>query len=132
MWRLCSTVFAHRYKLVTLDMGPASRCVNADAPPAQPYQFPLPDPPSTLANFTLVKADIRAALFTKSDALTPDYTPGGKPYYGALYATLAWRCAATYRDTDHFGGCNGARIRLYPQGSWPINFYLDKVGIIVA
>jgi catalase-peroxidase len=39
---------------------------------------------------------------------------------GEMVAT-AWDSARTYRQSDHRGGANGARIRLAPQKDWPGN-----------
>ncbi len=89
----------HRYKLTTRDMGPVTRCLGELVPPPQPFQHYLPDPPRRLANFTLVRLDIKHAM-RKLAALEPDMVDG-MPYYGALFATLAWRCAATFRATDY-------------------------------
>jgi catalase (peroxidase I) len=102
------TAFSHAwYKLMSRDMGPASRCMDVKVPglslpPPEPFQLPLPPPPSKLPNFSKVQKKIRKAMTTTSAALQPDTTALGKPYYGALFVQLAWQCASTFRATDYF------------------------------
>ena len=108
-------------------MGPRTRCINEDAPPVQPWQHALPEPSPNPPDFSQVRKDIRKLLTTPSKALTPDTTADGGSYYGALFATLAWRCASTFRETDYAGGCNGARIRFSPEKNWPVNKGMDEV-----
>jgi len=101
------------YKLVTRDVGPVTRCVGPSVPPAQNFQYPLPDPPTTFPKFNHVEKDLHqlldANIITESHLLR-----------------LAWQCASTFRATDYQGGCNGARIRFPPGSEWPINKGLDK------
>jgi catalase (peroxidase I) len=105
---LLGTAFSHAwYKLMSSDMGPRSRCLDVDVPglglpPPQPFQLPLPDPPSHLTDFQLVQRRIRRAMSVLSLALEPDITAADEPYYGALFVQLAWQCSSTFRATDHF------------------------------
>ena len=94
------------YKLTTRDMGPVQRCVGKRVPPPQPWQFPLPKPPSNLPDYKVVATQIEKIV--ANDPATN----------GGLLLNLAWRCAATYRYTDYRGGCNGARIRFEPESEW--------------
>jgi catalase (peroxidase I) len=95
------------YKLVNRDMGPATRCVGPDVAPPQPFQFPLPDPPAKLADFDAVEEDLNKLK-------------------GGDFIRLEMQIANTYRCTDYFGGCNGARIRFSPGKDWKTNAGLDK------
>ena len=102
------------YKLVTRDMGPRARCVNADAPPSQPWQFPLPQLEiNEVPDYELVKIRIVELLDTYPRA------------YGQL-TRLAWQCASTFRVTDYLGGCNGARIRFAPGKDWKVNKNINQ------
>ena len=119
--------FSHAwYKLVSRDMGPASRCVGDMVPPPQNFQYPVPasTPASTK---TILQA--RSLLLQSLYNGNPSYSDpvDGKNYQGALYVQLAYQCASIYRDTDHRGGCNGASIRYPPQSEWEVNTGLDMV-----
>jgi catalase (peroxidase I) len=99
------------YKLTTRDMGPVTRCVGKNVPPAQDWQYPLPPTPAKLANFDQVRKDLEAALTTDQPSILPADKYGKGVTYGPLFVRLAWQCASTFRSTDYQGGCNGARIR---------------------
>ena len=59
--------FAHEwYKLTTCDMGPRSQCSNQDAPPAQPWQHPLPH--KTRINLDVEKVKWKSYIFLLSSA----------------------------------------------------------------
>jgi catalase-peroxidase len=117
------------YKLLTLDMGPVTRCRGNLVPPAEPFQNPLPPAPapSQLPDYTAVWQRVQALLSQELDGLTSDTVAGGKKYNGALFVHLAYQCASTFRVTDYAGGCNGAKIRFAPQKDWYGNAGLDEV-----
>jgi len=102
------------YKLTTRDMGPITRCSNSDVPPPQPFQYPLPDPPTHLADFEEVKLKINEVL-SNDDGETI-----------GMFTRLAWQCSSTFRSTDYLGGCNGARIRFSPQKDWSVNINVEN------
>eukprot|EP00092_Neocalanus_flemingeri_P034517 GFUD01037532.1.p1 GENE.GFUD01037532.1~~GFUD01037532.1.p1 ORF type:complete len:735 (-),score=126.35 GFUD01037532.1:88-2292(-) len=106
--------FAHAwYKLTTRDMGPVTRCVGDNIPPAQPWQYPLPSTPENLPNFKSVRKDIRKILNRNQKSI-------------GAFVRLAWQCISTFRSTDYLGGCNGARIRFSPQKDWSVSKNLNK------
>jgi catalase (peroxidase I) len=115
------------YKLVTRDMGPVTRCLGDLVPPAQGFQYPLPDPPTSFPVWDAVRTSIRTAMTTQNPAFTPDSRLDKMVYYGAAFTTLAWQCASTFRKSDYLGGCNGARIRHSPQADWAENQGMDGV-----
>jgi len=102
------------YKLTTRDMGPYARCLGDQLPPPQPWQHPLPSPPTMLPDFTLVASSLREVL-----------APPPKAQLLGEFVRLAWQCASTWRGTDYQGGCNGARLRFSPERDWPANAGLD-------
>lgn len=95
------------YKLTHRDMGPASRLLGPEVPPAQIWQDPVP-----AVEYKLVDAGDIQALKAKiaESGLT----------VGELVST-AWASASTFRGSDKRGGANGARIRLAPQNEWAVN-----------
>ena len=119
------------YKLTTRDMGPYARCAGTDVPPPQAFQLPLPDPSTSSGDqneYDEAMQAIEGLVFSVESKVEPD-TFEGQTSYAALFVTLAYQCASTFRITDYAGGCNGARIRLYPQNTWASNVGMDLVRV---
>eukprot|EP00993_Chasmostoma_nieuportense_P003499 NODE_420_length_2265_cov_212.353601_g391_i0.p1 GENE.NODE_420_length_2265_cov_212.353601_g391_i0~~NODE_420_length_2265_cov_212.353601_g391_i0.p1 ORF type:complete len:710 (+),score=73.35 NODE_420_length_2265_cov_212.353601_g391_i0:57-2186(+) len=113
------------YKLTSRDMGPVTRCVGPMVPPPLPFQLALPPPSATPVNFKHVRPEI-VRLLTVSNTVSPDMI-NGRSSISAWVNQLAWNCASTFRVTNFFGGCNGARIRFSPQKDWPENAGMSQV-----
>ncbi len=96
------------FKLTHRDMGPVSRYLGPLVPgETQIWQDPIPACDHELVD----AADI--------EELKRSLLACGLPIE-RLVAT-AWASASTFRGTDMRGGANGARVRLEPQRSWPVN-----------
>lgn len=94
------------YRLTTQDMGPITRCIGSMVPDAQPFQNKLPDSPKTLPDYVPVREEIQTLV----DSGNADE-----------FVNLAYRCAFTYRVTDHSGGCNASTAPLKtPEYSNPL------------
>ena len=88
-------------------MGPVTRLLGPEVPPAQLWQDPVP-----AVDHRIVDAADIAAL--KSKILASDLSVSD-------LVKTAWASASTFRGSDKRGGANGGRIRLAPQKDWPVN-----------
>jgi catalase-peroxidase len=94
------------FKLCHRDMGPKVRYLGPEVPAEDLiWQDPIPAGPQ------LSDADV-AALKEKIAA---------SGLSTARLVKTAWASASTYRQSDHRGGANGARIRFAPQRGWEVN-----------
>ena len=121
-----ANAFEHTwYKLATRDMGPVTRCVGPNIPPAQPWQFPLPPPKAgaKAVDFARVREMIKTTLGGNSNSNSNSNSRPGDAHAHDWdrVVGLAWRCASTFRQSDYQGGCNGARIRHSPEKDWAVN-----------
>jgi len=59
---------------------------------------------------------------------------GDSPSYAGLFIRTAWHCSGTFRlvDGKATGGCEGGRLRLWPEREWRDNGNLDKARSILA
>jgi catalase-peroxidase len=94
------------FKLCHRDMGPKVRYLGPEVP-AETLIWQDPVPAGT------TPSDAEVARF--KDAILNS----GLSVRELVKA--AWASASTYRNSDHRGGANGARIRLEPQRSWAVN-----------
>ncbi|MGQ4877227.1 catalase/peroxidase HPI [Billgrantia sp. LNSP4103-1] len=96
------------YKLLHRDMGPRARYLGPQVPnEVLVWQDPVPEHEGPLVNEQQI-ATLKQQI--ADSGLTAKQLVG-----------TAWAAACTYRQTDHRGGVNGARIRLEPQIGWDIN-----------
>ena len=98
-------VFARAwFKLTHRDLGPKSRYIGPEVPAEDLiWQDPVPAGKKDY-DVNATKAKIAAAGLSISELVS-----------------TAWDSARTYRNSDHRGGANGARIRLAPQKDWAGN-----------
>lgn len=94
------------FKLTHRDMGPKIRYMGPEVPAEDLiWQDPLP-------------AGTQPASSAVSDFKSKVLDSGLS--VGEL-VKAAWASASTYRNSDHRGGANGARVRLAPQKDWAVN-----------
>jgi catalase-peroxidase len=94
------------FKLCHRDMGPKIRYMGPEVP-AEDLIWQDPVPAGTMpsdADVAAFKTAIMASGLTVSELVK-----------------AAWASASTYRNSDHRGGANGARVRLAPQSGWAAN-----------
>ncbi|MFC0446108.1 catalase/peroxidase HPI [Pseudidiomarina halophila] len=105
------------YKLLHRDMGPRDRYLGSQVPDeVLIWQDPVPEHKGPLVNEQQI-AKLKQQI---ADAgLSPKQLVG-----------TAWASAVTYRQTDHRGGANGARIRLEPQVNWDVNLKSGVADVI--
>ncbi|MFA9431148.1 catalase/peroxidase HPI [Egicoccus sp. AB-alg2] len=96
------------YKLLHRDMGPSARYLGPQVPDEELiWQDPVPAH--------------EGPLVTEDEIATLKQQIADSGLTAAQLVGTAWASACTYRQTDHRGGANGARIRLEPQASWDVN-----------
>ncbi|TNE28152.1 MAG: catalase/peroxidase HPI, partial [Alphaproteobacteria bacterium] len=94
------------FKLCHRDMGPKARYQGPEVPAEDLiWQDPIP------AGSKPSDGDVAAF---KSAVLSSGLTV-------SELVKAAWASASTYRNSDHRGGANGARVRLAPQNGWAAN-----------
>ena len=94
------------FKLCHRDMGPKARYLGPEVP-AETLIWQDPVPAGTMPS------DAEVARF--KDAIL------GSGLSISELVKAAWASASTYRNSDHRGGANGARVRLAPQKGWAAN-----------
>ncbi|WP_255771926.1 catalase/peroxidase HPI [Microbulbifer guangxiensis] len=96
------------FKLTHRDMGPKSRYLGPEVP-KEDLIWQDPVPPVDHKLITDADAEKLKAKILASGLTIPELV------------RTAWASASTFRRSDLRGGANGARIRLEPQKSWPVN-----------
>ncbi|MEP2550315.1 MAG: peroxidase family protein, partial [Marinomonas sp.] len=104
------------FKLCHRDMGPKARYLGPEVPSED-----------------LIWQDIVPAGKTVSDSDAAAFKAAalGSGLSVSELVKAAWASASSYRNTDHRGGANGARVALAPQNGWAANDP-DELGKVIA
>jgi catalase-peroxidase len=94
------------FKLCHRDMGPKSRYLGPEVP-EEDLIWQDPIPPGYTPSDSEV-AELKSKILSSGLSVSE-------------LVKAAWASASTYRQSDHRGGANGARVRLAPQKDWPVN-----------
>ncbi|MDC0886802.1 catalase/peroxidase HPI [Altererythrobacter sp.] len=94
------------FKLCHRDMGPKARYQGPEVP-SEELIWQDPVPAGSQASDSAV-ADFKSAVLNSGLSVSE-------------LVKAAWASASTYRNSDHRGGANGARVRLAPQKDWAAN-----------
>ena len=94
------------FKLCHRDMGPKIRYQGPEVP-SEDLIWQDPIPAGTMPSDSDVSSFKSAIL--------------GSGLATSELVKAAWASASTYRQSDHRGGANGARVRLAPQNGWAVN-----------
>jgi catalase-peroxidase len=94
------------FKLCHRDMGPKSRYLGPEVP-KEDLIWQDPVPAGRMPSDGEV-ADLKRKILDSGLTVSE-------------LVKAAWASASTYRQSDHRGGANGARIRLVPMKDWPVN-----------
>ena len=103
------------FKLLHRDMGPKPRYLGPEVPEEDLIWQDIV-PAGTAASAADVSAFKSAVL--------------GSGLSVAELVKAAWASASTYRNSDHRGGANGARVRLAPQKDWAANDPAELAGVL--
>ncbi|HET7576420.1 MAG TPA: catalase/peroxidase HPI [Sphingomicrobium sp.] len=99
------------FKLTHRDMGPKARYLGPEVP-AEDLIWQDPVPAGRAPGDSEV-ADLKRKILDSGLTVSE-------------LVKAAWASASTYRQSDHRGGANGARVRLEPQRNWKVN---DPAGL---
>ncbi|GMN02048.1 catalase/peroxidase HPI [Erythrobacter sp. MTPC3] len=94
------------FKLLHRDMGPKVRYMGPEVP-EEDLIWQDPVPAGTAPSDSAISA-FKDAILSSGHSVSE-------------LVKAAWASASTYRNSDHRGGANGARVRLEPQSSWEAN-----------
>ncbi len=105
------------FKLCHRDMGPKVRYMGPEVPAE-----------------TLIWMDPVPAGSTPSDDAVAAFKTAilGSGLSVRELVKTAWASASTYRNSDHRGGANGARIRLAPQKDWAVNDPAELANVLAT
>ncbi|MCB2083340.1 MAG: catalase/peroxidase HPI, partial [Sphingomonadaceae bacterium] len=94
------------FKLTHRDMGPKARYLGPEVP-AEDLIWQDPVPAGSKPSDTAI-VDFKAKVLSSGLGVSE-------------LVKAAWASASTYRNSDHRGGSDGARVRLAPQNGWKVN-----------